>query len=148
MKNLSTLLLPCLALFSLFFWNAWQQLPEARSEVSTEVYVGTGSRGADCRGTGICSIGTVGAQTSSVSGYKASLGYNAQGKIFLEFKYSDLPESVLTTQFSSVLFDMQSDCPIPPEIIQEIGGPQAAIVFNTGQYPMVKTSETLRIIFN
>lgn len=127
----------CLLLFAAPFWVA-------RSEASANVYVGTGSRGSNCSGSGICTISS--SPTSSAS-YKAKIGYDSQGKLFLEFDYADLPSEVRSAQFGSEQFEMQSDCPVPTEIMQSIQPNSDGANLKQGRYQMDKRGTSLRILF-
>lgn len=115
-----------------------------RSETSVNVYVGTGSRGSNCSGSGICTISTD--QTSSAS-YKAKIGYDSQGKLFLEFDYADLPAEVRAAQFESDQFELQSDCPVPATISQTIQSAPVGLNLKQGRYLMDKREKSVRILF-
>lgn len=115
-----------------------------RSEISTNVYVGTGSRGSNCSGSGICTISS--GQTIS-AGYKARMGYDSQGKLFLEFNYTDLPAEVRAAQFTSDQFEMQSDCPVPAEVLHTLTSSPAQLNLKQGLYPVDKREKSVRILF-
>jgi hypothetical protein len=115
-----------------------------RSETSANVYVGTGSRGSNCSGSGICTIGSSPTQSAN---YKARIGYDSQGKLFLEFDYADLPADVRTAQFGADQFEMQSDCPVPTEIMQSIQSTSSGANLKQGRYLMDKREKSVRILF-
>jgi hypothetical protein len=116
-------------------------------EVATNVYARTGSRGADCSGSGICTISTSDGQAPPADGFKATMGYDAQGQIFLEFKYADLSSTVIATQFQADVFEMQSDCPVPVNVLQAIGAKGTVLTLSPGLYPLIKSSQAVRITF-
>ena len=135
-------LLLSLAPFCLLFLAA-AYFPN-RSETSTNVYIGTGSRGSNCSGSGICSISS--GQTAS-AGYKARMGYDSQGKLFLEFDYADLPVEVRAAHFSSDQFEMQSDCPVPAEVLHTITASPGQFNLKQGSYHLDKREKSVRILF-
>jgi len=124
------------------------QFRSLKPEVATNVYARTGSRGASCSGSGICSITTGSGQASLQSGYKATLGYDAQGRVFLEFKYADLPTGLSATPFNTDVFEMKSDCPVPADVLQALHSAETEIMLKSGFYPLNKTSEAVRITFD
>ena len=127
----------------------YRQYPVHRNpQTSTLVYVETGSRGASCSGGGVCSITPPGGgQAPPPPGYKATLGYEAPGKLFLELRYEDIPPSIYAVQFNDDAFAMQSDCPIPASILKLIGAPDTMLSLKTGMYPTIKTAQSVRITF-
>ena len=116
-------------------------------ETTTEVFARTGSRGANCTGSGVCSIRTSSGQVSSPDEYKAAMGLNAEGKIFLEFQYRDLPGAVMEAQFGQAVFEMQSDCPIPENVLQLIHASEQIALLKRGSYPIKKSDRTVRVVF-
>jgi len=124
------------------------QLSSYQPAFSTDVYARTGSRGANCSGSGICSISANGGQALPSEGYNAKLGYDDQGRLFLEFRYVDLPDEVIATQFNTDAFEMQSDCPVPANVLQAIIPTSSERVLKSGFYPLSKTSQSVKVTFN
>lgn len=115
--------------------------------VATNVYAGIGSRGADCSGRGVCTLNTSGGQAPPAEGFKATMGYDAQGNLFLEFQKRDLSSTVLSTQFQADAFEMQSDCPVPKNVLEAIGSKDTVFTLMPGSYPLNKSSQAVRITF-
>ncbi|MFN0176689.1 MAG: hypothetical protein ACKVU0_18755 [Saprospiraceae bacterium] len=127
---------------------SWEKDYFPKTEMASNVYASTGSRGADCRGTGICSIQSSDNQTPSAAIYEATMGLDAEGKIFLEFNYTDIPADVTASQFANNVFVMESDCPVPTEVLRAIQANDTLLTLRTGAYPLIKSSQAVRIIFN
>jgi len=119
-----------------------------RPEVTTTVYARTGRHGADCTGSGICTISSSGGQAPPPPGYKAAMGYNSQGQVFLEFRYVDLPNEIVASQFGADAFEMQSDYPVPTSVLQAINAKDTMLILKAGFYPLNKSSQAVRITFN
>jgi hypothetical protein len=115
-----------------------------RSETSANVYIGTGSRGSNCSGSGIC---TISSDATSSASYKAKIGYDSHGKLFLEFDYIDLPAEVRAAQFGADQFEMQSDCPVPADVMQSIHSEPYELNLKQGFYPIDKREKSVRIYF-
>lgn len=124
------------------------QFHASKPEVVTNVYARTGSRGIDCSGSGICTIEESDEEIPPTSSYRAIIGFDTEGRIFLEFKYADIPSHVAAAQFSTDVFDMQSDCPVPSNVLQSIHAEATELTLKSGFYPMVKTGQSVRITFN
>ena len=116
-------------------------------EVTTQVFARIGSRGANCSGSGICTINDYSTDSPEVAAYKATLGKDAKGELFLEFNISDLPAEVLASQFSSDALVMQSDCPLPSNLLERIQVTNTSRSFKTGNYTLTKNDQTVRINF-
>lgn len=115
---------------------------------ATPVMVGMGSRGANCSGSGVCSISPpTGGQDYLPAVYRAMLGFDAQGKLFLEFLLSDIPADVYAAQFGSAQFVMQSDCPIPADVLNAVDAPDTTMMLKTGSYLFSANALTVRITF-
>ena len=140
MKALFTITPVCLLLVGVQYF-----FPQP--EVATNIYARTGSRGSDCSGSGICTISTSGGQAPPAEGYKASMGFDVDGHPFIEFKYVDLPQETISTQFNSDAFVMQSDCPIPGNVLQAIQTENTTLTLKAGLYPMTKSNQLVRITF-
>lgn len=112
----------------------------------TDVTVGMGSRGANCSGSGVCTISSSGGG-GSLTGHRAELGYDPNGKMYLQFRIADLPTEVYAAQFGSAQFTMQSDCPLPPEVLDLLGSGESGLSLKTGTYPILITTQSVRVTF-
>lgn len=138
-------LLPLVCLVLVLMHLAFQ--PGKNQIKTAAVLAGMGSRGADCGGSGICSIDPPGGGNVPADAYPATLGYDGQGRLFLEFDNADLPTSVLITQFGAEQFTMESDCPIPVQLLDAIESPVQDLSLQAGDYPLHKTGQSVRITF-
>lgn len=126
---------------------ALQHAAPDHSPIATQVYASMGSRGSNCSGSGICSIGTSGGQAPAPTGYKAALGYDKEGRLYLEFEYANLPPAVVSAQFGNDSFQMQSDCPIPAAVLRSIASTDTTLALKEGVYALLKNIQTVRIMF-
>ena len=125
----------------------WSFQPQKKPVKTTAVLAGMGSRGADCGGSGICSIDPPNGGNTPAEGFPATLGYDDQGRLFLEFENSALPSSVYAVQFCASQFTKESDCPIPLQLLNEIEAPVSALSIQAGVYSLQKSGQTVRITF-
>lgn len=125
----------------------WANFTPSDQEVTTPVFARIGSRGANCSGSGICTISDYSAEAPEVAAFKATLGKDAKGELFLEFKYTDLPAEVLATQFGSNALVMQSDCPLSSTLLERIQASNTYQSFKTGSYTLTKSAQAVRINF-
>lgn len=130
-------------LFLLLAWNDWQ----ANAEIIADTHVGIGRTGT-CDGRGICSMSLESGHAPAATESRASLGFDSQGALFLEFKYTDLSNALISSQFSTDLFQVEADFPVPGSILRNIHAKDTVRTIQAGFYPMLKTGQTVRVVLD
>lgn len=130
-------------LFLLLAWNDWQ----SNSEIIADTHVGIGRTGT-CDGRGICSMSLQSGQAPAATESRACLGFDSEGALFLEFKYADLSNALISSQFSTDLFQVESDFPIPGSVLRAIQAKDTVRAIQAGFYPMLKTGQTVRVVLD